>query len=71
MAKLLTADQINAQADQLEKGHADDAWRAAAAQHLRAAGNFIRLAEQQDEAARLAAEAERAAEEAAKESQGE
>ena len=51
----VTAEALDRDATNLEAHYADDVWRSAAAQHLRAAGNFLRQAEMQDaEAARQA-----------------
>lgn len=63
MAKTIDAENVAWMADELDREHRDDVWRQAASQHLRSAANFLRLAEQHEEAERVAAEA-RAAQEA-------
>lgn len=60
MAETVTAAQIEQQAALIDD-QTENPWRAAAAQHLRSAGQFLRLAEEADEAARVAAEAAAAA----------
>lgn len=56
----ITAETVNAQAEQIEQQHAGDTWRISAAQHLRAAADRLGAAEREDE--RKQQEAEQQAE---------